>query len=177
MKRHLTLSDERYDIEFTHQTDTNWELTRDGITRRVELLGQGTDWILLTIDGKRHCLRVTVDNKGNREVSEGCCRFTIRDLARDEFDPGSPGGSSGTVSDNIIRTPLPGKLLRLEVAPGDTVAAGATVAVIESMKMENVVKSPRDGVVQSVHAEPGTMVDGGIPLVILATAGEIEVDK
>ena len=55
----------------------------------------------------------------------------------------------------------------MEVAEGDSVAEGQTLLVIESMKTEQVIKSPRDGTVQRVAVQPGDRVDRGMRLVAL----------
>ncbi|MCY4326441.1 MAG: acetyl/propionyl-CoA carboxylase subunit alpha, partial [Rhodobacteraceae bacterium] len=51
--------------------------------------------------------------------------------------------------------PMPGLLVSIDVAPGDEVESGQNLCVMEAMKMENVLKSDRKAVVQSVHAQPG----------------------
>lgn len=177
MKKTLTIDEQQYAVDINRAADGTLELLRDDPPRRVELLSRHGEWLHFKLDGTVHRVRVTAGHEGQWEVSTGCERFVVRDQAREEFNPDSPGGGKGTVSDNVIRSPLPGKLLRLEAAAGDTVAAGDVVAVIESMKMENMVKAPRDGIVQSVHGEPGSMVDGGVQLVILAPAGESGVGE
>ncbi len=72
---------------------------------------------------------------------------------------GSAGGN-GTIA-----SPIQGVLVRMPVAVGQPVAAGSVIAVIEAMKMENEVQADRDGVVETVHAEPGATVQLGAPLV------------
>jgi propionyl-CoA carboxylase alpha chain len=62
---------------------------------------------------------------------------------------------------------LPGTVVRVNVAAGDTVSAGDTVLVIEAMKMEHAVKASRDAVVASVPVREGTAVEAGAVLVVL----------
>ena len=50
---------------------------------------------------------------------------------------------------------MPGLIISIAVAPGQEVKAGETVAVVEAMKMENVLRAERDGVVKSIKAKPG----------------------
>ena len=56
---------------------------------------------------------------------------------------------------NMIESPMPGILLSLSVAAGDEVEAGQEVAVIEAMKMQNLLRAPRAGTVLAVHATVG----------------------
>ena len=55
----------------------------------------------------------------------------------------------------FLLSPMPGLLVSLAVAEGQEVKAGEELAVVEAMKMENVLRSERDGVIAELHAEPG----------------------
>ena len=55
----------------------------------------------------------------------------------------------------LLRSPMPGLLLRLAVAEGDSVKAGEELAVVEAMKLENVLRAERDGVIKKIHVGPG----------------------
>jgi biotin carboxyl carrier protein len=62
-----------------------------------------------------------------------------------------------------IKAPLPGTVISIAVKVGDAVKASDTVAVLEAMKMENVIHAGRDGVVSSINVNPGDAVpDGGV---------------
>jgi propionyl-CoA carboxylase alpha chain len=58
-------------------------------------------------------------------------------------------------SGKALRCPMPGLVLAIAVAVGQEVKAGETLAVVEAMKMENVLRAERDGVVAAIHAKPG----------------------
>ncbi|MAN44851.1 MAG: ATP-grasp domain-containing protein [Alphaproteobacteria bacterium] len=66
-----------------------------------------------------------------------------------------------------VSAPMPGKLLAVNVKPGDSVAKGDPVAVMEAMKMEHTLAAPRDGIVESVEAATGDQVAEGDVLVTL----------
>ena len=55
----------------------------------------------------------------------------------------------------LLVSPMPGLLVSIAVAEGDTVKTGQEVCVIEAMKMENVLRAERDGVVAKIHASAG----------------------
>ena len=55
----------------------------------------------------------------------------------------------------LIMSPMPGLLLRVVVKPGDEVQEGQEVAAVEAMKMENILRAERRGVVKSVNAAQG----------------------
>jgi 3-methylcrotonyl-CoA carboxylase alpha subunit len=66
-----------------------------------------------------------------------------------------------------LEAPMPGKVIRLSVAAGDTVRKGDELIVVEAMKMENAIRAPRDGRVLRVAAALGDMVVPGAVLVEL----------
>jgi 3-methylcrotonyl-CoA carboxylase alpha subunit len=72
-----------------------------------------------------------------------------------------PAAASG------LEAPMPGKVIAVKVAPGDTVSKGDELLVVEAMKMENAVRAPRAGRVKAVHARVGEMVSPGVVLVEL----------
>jgi len=73
---------------------------------------------------------------------------------------GATGGGSSSVP-----APLAGSVSRILVAVGDEVAAGAVLVVLEAMKMETEITSPKAGKVTKIHVEKGAAVQGGQPLV------------
>ena len=66
-----------------------------------------------------------------------------------------------------ITSPLPGTVLSINVAVGDSVAAGQTVAVLEAMKMENNISADKAGVVKEICVNKGASVMEGDALIIL----------
>lgn len=66
-----------------------------------------------------------------------------------------------------LEAPMPGKVIKLNVEPGQSVVRGEEILVIEAMKMENALRAPRDGRVKSVAARVGEMVSPGLVLVEL----------
>ncbi len=71
-----------------------------------------------------------------------------------------------------LSAPFAGTVLRLGVAPGDDVPAGAILVVIESMKMEHVIEAPASGTVQSYAVVIGNAVQTGDPLLRFRLSGE-----
>tara|TARA_R110002049_G_scaffold144968_2_gene307256 strand:- start:85 stop:588 length:504 start_codon:yes stop_codon:yes gene_type:complete len=58
-----------------------------------------------------------------------------------------------------MKAPMPGLILDIKVAPGDNVAKGDQLLVLEAMKMENVIKSPGEGVVKAIIVKKGDSVE------------------
>ena len=88
----------------------------------------------------------------------------VRDPRRWSRNSGGQGGE-GVQS---IATPMPGKVVRVLVSPGDAVEAGQGLVVVEAMKMQNEMKAARAGKVLTVPAKEGATVAAGE---VLATIG------
>lgn len=82
--------------------------------------------------------------------------------------PTAAAASSGaSIDDDILRSPMPGRVMSVMVRPGDTVTAGDEVCVVEAMKMEQSILAHRDGVVKTVFVQPLDSVNANDPLVEL----------
>jgi biotin carboxyl carrier protein len=81
---------------------------------------------------------------------------------------GTGAGTAGRPhGEQKVTAPMPGRVVRVLVAEGDTVAARQPVVVIEAMKMENELRSPVAGRVREVSAAAGASVEAGRVLVVL----------
>jgi biotin carboxyl carrier protein len=68
---------------------------------------------------------------------------------------------------NIISSPMPGKIVKIMVKPGDEVEAGQVVITVSAMKMESEYKSGKSGVIKEVMVCEGDIVDANVPLIVL----------
>jgi 3-methylcrotonyl-CoA carboxylase alpha subunit len=68
---------------------------------------------------------------------------------------------------NVVKAPMPGKVLSVLARSGAAVTRGETLAVLEAMKMEHALVAPRDGTIEAVHATAGQQVADGDVLVLL----------
>ncbi len=66
-----------------------------------------------------------------------------------------------------VNAPMPGLIVKIPVVVGDNVSQGQTVAILESMKMQNELKSPIAGIVQEIKVAEGQTVDKNAPLVYI----------
>jgi 3-methylcrotonyl-CoA carboxylase alpha subunit len=80
---------------------------------------------------------------------------------REGARPGAPGAAHG------LEATMPGKVIAVRTAPGESVVKGQELLVIEAMKMENTLRAPRAGRVKAVFAKAGDMVGPGVVLVDL----------
>jgi propionyl-CoA carboxylase alpha chain len=89
-----------------------------------------------------------------RGVREKAFVYTEREAEFARLMPARKSADAG----KFVRCPMPGLVLSIAVAPGHDVKAGETIAVVEAMKMENVLRAERDGKVKTIHAKPGESV-------------------
>src|SRR6266436_1230747 len=78
--------------------------------------------------------------------------------------PAEPAAPEGTV---VVRAPMQGTVVAVDVAPGDAVPAGGQLLVMEAMKMEHVVTAPVGGIVRALHVSAGDTVYEGHALLVL----------
>ena len=81
--------------------------------------------------------------------------------------PASGRAAPSASSDKILRSPMPGRVISIMVRPGDRVAAGDEVCVVEAMKMEQSIRAVQAGVVKTIHVQPMDSVNASDPLIEL----------
>lgn len=80
----------------------------------------------------------------------------------------APAAPAATAAGEPVNSPMPGTILRVEVAQGAAVKEGQLLVVLEAMKMENEILAPKDGTVAQVVVQKGSHVETGSPLIVLA---------
>jgi biotin carboxyl carrier protein len=146
--------------------DGRFRITLDGATREVDArpIRPGT-WSLL-LDGRNFVVDLDKRRAGiAASVGTSETMLQVEDaLHRRLATAASPRGAARGES---IRAPIAGKVVKVLVAVGDTVAPGAPVIVLEAMKMENELVSERGGTVSAVSKQAGQAVDTGDLLIEL----------
>jgi biotin carboxyl carrier protein len=78
------------------------------------------------------------------------------------------GQSGGGKGEKVVRSPMPGRVVKVLVAKGDAIETGQGLVVLEAMKMENEIRARGAGTVAEVHVLAGTTVEANATLVTLA---------
>jgi propionyl-CoA carboxylase alpha chain len=131
----------------------------DGRERAVRPLEAGPRSVAFELDGRRHA--VAIDLVGERCLAHGA--FGDLELVRlPRFPRAGPAEFRGG-----LKAPMPGKVLAIAVAPGQAVARGELLMVLEAMKMEHRITAPADGTVRELAVREGEQVGNGALLVML----------
>ena len=145
------------------------EASVDG--RRYELEARETEagaFLLLAAGGRVYECRANpaAAAGGAREVQIGDETFHVR-LVDPKRLRGARGAGAEAGGRAQVVASMPGKVVRVLVETGASVEAGEGLVVVEAMKMQNELKSPKGGVVVEVRAEAGATVNAGDVLVVV----------
>lgn len=156
-----------------------YEVTIGDATHKVELVRSGESW-KAKLDGREVPLDVVATQSGvfsilvngrsyeiKQEVSPAGVNIVVGNqrFPASVSDPRSyrsrRRAAAGGEGPKKVTAPMPGKVVRILAAAGTEVEAGQGVIVIEAMKMQNELKSPKKGTVKQVIVTEGAAVDAG----------------
>lgn len=82
--------------------------------------------------------------------------------------PAAAPSAVSLAAGEVVKSPMPGNILKINVAPGQKVGEGDVLIVLEAMKMENEIVATKAGTVAQVAVSKGAVVETGTPLVVIA---------
>ncbi len=145
-----TLDGKSFSCDVINDRPNHYHVLRDGVSYLVEIEKNDLE-----------TKQVTLKVNGHRYVLE----------AKDKYDEllHSLGlDALATVKVNELKAPMPGLVLDIRVAVGQTIAKGDPLVVLEAMKMENILKSPADVTIKKIIAQKGNAVEKGQVLILFA---------
>jgi len=129
--------------------------------------GTGEGLYSLLVDGLSYQLYIERTAQGYR-VALRRHRFDLTVLSEREWRLQKVAPKQAVLGGKlVIAAPMPGLVKSVLAVEGNEVVSGQRLVVLEAMKMENDIISPREGRVATVHVQAGTVVEGGKPLVTL----------
>jgi len=152
------------------EREWNAEVTRDGEGRVRVKTGAGEITVaaeplsggalrLTTSDGA--AVAIVTALAGRRLV-----HVAGDDWVLDRVEAAARGPASA--GEHALASPMPGLVVKVHVAAGESVEKGAPLITVEAMKMEHVIRAPHPGGIARVEVAPGQMVEAGVPLVELS---------
>ena len=156
--------------EFEIEIGSDGTLTVNGEPRNVDFLSLGP--ALYSVITDNHSLEVVVDgDNGQYQVLMLGHLYEAQVLDERALMMAQRRGTLSTGSGDV-HSPMPGLIVDVIVDAGDLIEPGQTVVILESMKMQNELKSPIAGTVESVHCSAGQTVDKNALLVVIKTEND-----
>lgn len=160
----VTIDGKDFRLELERK-ESGWQCRLDGRNIEMNAVLARRDVLSILIDGKAYEIK--------RETTAADTHLwvgSVRYLA-ELRDPRSLRGRKGAGADDKgpkkILAPMPGKVVRMLVDQGQPVEAGQSILVVEAMKMQNEIKSPKKGMLQKIVAIEGGNVNAGDVLAIV----------
>lgn len=161
MKVLCTLAGRTVGLEVRRNPDGGVAVFVDEKSREVSVVGAGR-FLSLIVDGRVHDLGLV--RQGASFLVESSAFVVEAELLAASAIAAPARRSHGPTR---VKAPMPGKVVRVLVAPGQEVTAGQSLVVVEAMKMENEMRSPQAGRVLELPAREGQAVDAGALLAVV----------
>ncbi len=164
----VKIRDKTYRVEIIRRDKNKLEVMVDDRHYNLDLLKVENDIYSVLNDGKSYNLEV-VSGKTIRNVSVSfeCMAFEVEILdpqAKYFLNRKKCVAGDGN---NVISSPMPGKVVRIPVKEGETVEAGTTVIIISAMKMESEYKASKEGKIKKIHVSEGDVIEGNQALIVI----------
>ena len=166
MKFQAELNNEDHEVEIRREGDRVFAAV-DGRSYELEASEPEPGVFLLKHENQVFQVFVSPGSRGSAtDVRLGPHEFLIS-----VYDPKRFRGTGGSHEHGEglaeIRTAMPGKIVRILAASGSEVKKGDGIIVVEAMKMQNELKSPKDGTVKEIRTSEGTTVNAGDILAVI----------
>ena len=147
-------------------TDGQFVLTLDGKRHAVDALPLKHGAVSMIVDGESYSVEFEErEDQVIVHLKDQVIRIEVSDERRHRLKMAR--GGFRAEGKQIITAPMPGKIVKVLVKPGDEVKEGQGLVVVEAMKMENELKSPKAGRVVEVLAKEGAAVEINAKLVVV----------
>ncbi|GAB4242760.1 MAG: biotin/lipoyl-binding protein [Thermoleophilia bacterium] len=160
----LTHGGDSQEVEVRRVGDNLYEVLLSGRVVTVDACPVEDHVASVIIDGSCHEVHYSKE-RSSLTLLIGGEHYEIEARNRRERAVGVAAGM--ITGRQLIQAPMPGRVVRVLVAPGEQVQAGQAVLTLEAMKMENELRTPVDGVVSEVAVEEGQTVSTGDKLVVV----------
>ena len=160
----VTIDGKNYRLEL-ERTEAGWRCRLDGRDLQVDAVLARRDVLSVLIEGNSYEIK-REPGAADMYLSVGSVRYLaeLRDPKSLRSRRGAAGDEKGPKK---LLAPMPGKVVRVLVSEDEEVQTGQSLLVVEAMKMQNEIKSPKKGRVQKIVAAEGANVNPGDVLAIV----------
>jgi biotin carboxyl carrier protein len=160
MKYEVRISGQTRIVEIERNAE-GWQATLDGKAAAIaDVAETAPNTFSVLLAGQSREISVTSSADGKLNLQSGRFEFTA-----EVIDPrswrGRRHGSVEAEGRQQVVAPIPGKVIRVLVGTGEKVEAGQGLLVVEAMKMQNEIRSPKSGTVERVQVKEGQAVNAG----------------
>jgi biotin carboxyl carrier protein len=156
-------------VEIQELAPFQYRITLDGKEHHVDARALRTDSLSLRVGDEIYDIESEEDPSGagqNLLVRGELVTVEVVDVRTLHLRKAASTHSSGK-GPREVRSPMPGKVVAVLAKDGDTVTEGQGLLVIEAMKMENELKSPKAGIVKKLAIQQGAVVEGNAVLCVV----------
>ncbi len=168
MKVDIKIGERVAEVELLERNENSVKISIDNQTYEIDALNVEPNIYSILHNNKSVDVEVQAGNKAKHyAVNIGMDNIETQVIDAEAKYQMSRGNGSGGEDDNAISSPMPGKVVKILVAEGDEVKAGAVVIIISAMKMESEYKVKQDRKIIEVCVSEGDNIDSNQPLVIV----------
>jgi biotin carboxyl carrier protein len=166
MKYEVRISGKTRIVEIERNAE-GWRATLDGEAGAIaEVAETAPQTFSVLLVGQSHEISVTLSADGKLNLQSGRFEFTAKVIDPRSWRGRRHGGVEAEGRQQVV-APMPGKVIRLMVGAGEKVEADQGLLVVEAMKMQNEIRSPKSGTVERVVVAEGQAVNAGDVLCIV----------
>ncbi|KPL14768.1 MAG: biotin carboxyl carrier protein [Bacteroides sp. SM23_62] len=146
-KLQIRVDDKLYELDMIKVQEGMYSILLEGKSYNIEIIEKDS--------AKQYSVN-TLEKSYDLEIIDAETRYLM-----------SRKGSDPEDAENIVSSPMPGKIVKIPVKAGEKVEAGQTVIIVSAMKMESEYKAGKEGVIREVHVSEGDTIEGHQPLVTI----------
>jgi biotin carboxyl carrier protein len=146
-KIQIKVDDKLYELDLVKVKDGMYSILLEGKSYNVEILEK---------DSSKQYNVNSLDKSYQVEIIDAETRYLM-----------SRKGSDLEDAENVVSSPMPGKIVKIPVKTGEKVEAGQTVIIVSAMKMESEYKAGKEGIIKEVHVSEGDTIEGNQPLITI----------
>lgn len=167
MKIKIQYAEQEHEVYINNVKNNKYQIEINGISYNTSLKENNNGKLAFYIDDSYYMTYISEDEKANAFLSYNGHIFNL--LRKDILckDTSVFRMEDFVADSNSISSPMPGKVIKVNVSEGAIVKKGEVILIIEAMKMENRIVAPKDCTIQKINVKPGEMVESSSVVILL----------